>query len=223
MITDVAKWLEDNNMTPSKLAEELDLPRSQVSRLIAGEEEVDRVIGWALVGLGTRKKTKGSNVSAAALPTAALAEDLDDDSWTGQTARLALPILAEIAQSEPRTISYKELHEMIADRGGKKDIGTLTKYSFPLGRVATAIENLGDKIPPITSIVVRGTSGMPSNGIDVHIRNYLDLSGAEAKTLKDTKARGEIVQRLWNDVFSYKKWPEVIARLGLTGDPRIDL
>src|SRR4051812_6002317 len=114
MITDVSEWLRSNGVTPSELSEELGLPRSQISRFIAKEEEPDRVVGWALVGLGSvRTKAKGPQTSdaASAMPVAALAQDFADDSWTARTARLALPILVEIAQGNPRQITYADLHE----------------------------------------------------------------------------------------------------------------
>jgi hypothetical protein len=49
MITDVAKWIHEVGMSPSELADALGLPRGQVSRLIVGEEEPDRVTEWALL------------------------------------------------------------------------------------------------------------------------------------------------------------------------------
>ncbi|MBQ0820718.1 helix-turn-helix transcriptional regulator [Microvirga sp. HBU67558] len=222
MITDVASWLETSGLSPSELADELGLPRSQISRLIAGEEPVDKVIGWALVGLGTRKRA-GAVPPNPPRPITSLSDDLADDTWTGKTARLAMPILAEIAQGKPTTITYKDLHQKIVERGGKEDIGSLTKYAFPLGRIATAVENIGDGIPPLTAIVVRGSTGLPSDGIDPFIKGYLGLHGLEARKLKSPEGRRAIVQRLWDDVFAYNKWPSVVSRLGLTGDPNYDL
>jgi hypothetical protein len=30
------------------------------------------------------------------------------------------------------------------------------------------------------------------------------------------------VEELWREVYAYEKWPEVMARLGITGDPDYD-
>jgi hypothetical protein len=35
--------------------------------------------------------------------------------------------------------------------------------------------------------------------------------------------RRELVTPLWDEVFAYKKWPAVMAQLGITGDPAYDL
>jgi hypothetical protein len=167
MITDVAKWIHEVGMSPSELADELGLPRGQVSRLIVGEEEPDRLTGWALAGLLAARLgdagSKSPKITQQA-PKKPLVEELADDTWTGQTARLALPILIEIAKSGNRqTITYTQLQKVVA-RGGKPNMGTMTKYAFPLGRIATAMERL--ELPPLTAIVVKGSTGLPSSGID---------------------------------------------------------
>jgi hypothetical protein len=226
MITDVAKWIHEVGMSPSELADALGLPRGQVSRLIVGEEEPDRVTEWALAGLRAARLGDAGSKSpkiAKQAPKSPLAEELADDTWTGQTARLALPILIEIAKSgKHQTITYTQLHEKVVARGGKPNMGKMTKYAFPLGRIATAMERL--ELPPLTSIVVKGSTGLPSSGIDGFIINYLDLNRERAKALKeDVDVRREFVTSLWDEVFGYKKWPAVMAQLGITGEPAYDL
>jgi hypothetical protein len=227
MITDVAKCIQDIGMSPSELADELGLPRGQVSRLIVGEEEPDRLIGWALAGLRAARMRdagfKSPIKTAKQEPTNPLAEELADDTWTGKTARLALPILIEIAQKDKEEkITYTQLHEMVKKRGGKADIGKMTKYAFPLGRIATAMTRL--ELPPLTSIVVSASTGLPSSGIDQFIIDHLDLNRVDAKALNsDENVRRNLVKRLWDEVFSYQKWPDVMAQLGITGNPTYDL
>jgi uncharacterized protein (UPF0216 family) len=226
MITDVAKCMHELGMSPSELADELGLPRGQVSRLIVGEEEPDRLIGWALAGLRAAHMratdSKSAVKTAKQTPTNPLAEELADDTWTGKTARLALPILIEIAKkSRQETITYTQLHEMVVARGGEADIGKMTKYAFPLGRIATAMTRL--ELPPLTSIVVSASTGLPSSGIDQFIIDHLDLNRKNAKALaSDEDARRKLVKQLWDDVFAYPKWPAVMAHLGITGNPAYD-
>jgi hypothetical protein len=225
MMTDVAKLIHEVGMTPGELADALGLPRGQISRLIVGEEEPDRLTTLALAGLRAgrhRDPHQKSRGTAKKGPTTPLAEELSDDTWTGKTARLALPILIGIAKSgKPSTITYTVLHEKVVTLGGKAEMDKMTKYAFPLGRIATATQRL--KLPPLTSIVVKRSSGLPSSGIDGFIINHLDLNRERAKALEeDIDVRRNLVTRLWDEVFAYKEWPAVMARLGLTGDPAYD-
>lgn len=223
MITDVAKWIHEIGMTPSELGEALDLPRSQISRLIAGDEKPDKLIGWALAGLqaaSSRDPGRGAPKTKRFAVASALAEEIADDTWTGQTARLALPILVELA-AKRQTITYGQLHDRVVQRGGKSDIGNMTKYAFPLGRIAAATERL--ELPPLTAIVVKSSNGLPSSGIDGFIVNFLELNRERAKALKNSEeVRRELVETLWDAVFSYKDWPNVMKKLGVTGEPSYD-
>ena len=226
MMNDVAKFIHEVGMSPSEFADELGLPRGQVSRLIVGEEEPDRLTRWALAGLRAARVGGGNPIlptGGKKPPTNPLAGELADDTWTGQTARLALPILIETATDGNREpITYSQLHDKVAACGGKKDIGKMTKYAFPLGRIASAVERLG--FPPLTTIVVKGTTGLPSSGIGGFIINYLDLNRDRAKALnEDLEVRRQIVKRLWNEVFDYEEWPAAMVALGITGDPSYDL
>lgn len=221
----IAEWLEQIGMTPSELANELGLPRSQVSRLIVGEEEPDRLMTWALNGLraswkehkNTKTKFLGKKISKNSL-----AEELSDDTWTGETSRIALPILIDIAKSSERSkITYTELHNEVVKRGGRQNIGKMTKYSFPLGRIARAMERL--ELPPLTSIVVKSSNGIPSSGINGFIERHLELGRGETKALRDDDVfRRKIIEKIWDEVFSYQKWEYVMEKLGITGDPKYD-
>jgi hypothetical protein len=97
----------------------------------------------------------------------------------------------------------------------------LTKYAFPLGRIASAMERL--QVPPLTAIVVKGITGLPSSGIDGFIIQYLELDREGAKAFqRDDGVRRKLVKKLWNKIFTYKNWREVMAQLGITGDPTYD-
>jgi hypothetical protein len=224
MITDVAKWLHEVGMSPSDLADELGLPRGQISRLIVGEEEPDRLTKWALAGLLDARRREPHPKSpkiAKQAPTTPLAKEVSEDTWTGRTARLALPILIEYANNA-KQLTYTQLHEAVVARGGQANIGKMTKYAFPLGCIATAMTRL--ELPPLTSIVVRRSSGLPSSGIDNFIVEHLNLTRERAKAFKDDyEVRREIVNQLWSEVFSFKSWTEVMAELGITGDPAYDV
>jgi hypothetical protein len=221
---DIATLLKEVRMTPSELADEFGMPRGQLSRLIAGEEEPDRLTRWAFAGLrSTRLTNPTANPPdvATEAPRNPLAKELSDDTWTGKTARLALPILVDVAKRRD-TLTYTQLHEAVAARGGKAEMGKMTKYAFPLGRIATAMMRL--KLPPLTSIVVKGTTGLPSYGIDSFIADHLDLNREEREALKhDEAVRRTYVAKLWDQVYGYKNWPDVMTQLGITGDPEFDL
>ena len=111
-------------------------------------------------------------------------------------------------------VNYGQLHDAVASRGGKANIGKLTKYSFPLGRIATAMQRLG--LPPLTTIVVKASNGLPSSGIDGFIKDHLDLNRAERDALENNADfRRAKVQQLWDEVYAYEKWIEVMAALGI--------
>ena len=217
---DIAKLMHDLGMTPGGFAQELGLPRGQVSRLLVGEEEPDRLTSWALEGLRARYGGRALQLMRH-VPKKPLAEELADDRWAGRTARLALPVLVEIAE-KGKKITYGQLHDEVVKRGGQSEIGSRVKYAFPLGRIARAMERL--ELPVLTSIVVNEKTGMPSAGIDGFMVNRLDLDRAHAKALErdDPGVREQVVAQIWDDVFAYEHWRDVISSLGLTGDPTYD-
>ena len=223
-MTYVAQWLKEVGITPAQLSDKIGLPRGQISRLIVGEEEPDKVTKWALAGLREdllRDPVHRSPEPPQEMPQNELAKELADGTWTGETARLALPILVDTAINKKTTLTYTELHDAVVDRGGRSDIGKMTKYSFPLGRMAEAMNRL--RLPPLTTIVVSASTGLPSSGIDRFIKDYLELTRAESDALKtDPAFRRSKVEQLWNEVWAYEKWLEVMVQLGITGDPKYD-
>lgn len=222
---DVREWLHLMNMSPRQLAGELGLSRAAVSALVAGEEP-DKLVRWALEGMASKGPQKARGVTARKEPVAALADSLTDERWAGETARLAMPVLIDIARAgEMQTITYGDLHQRVIARGGKADVGTLAKYAHPCGRIARACEDasdlINDEVPPLTAIVVNGITGLPSPGIDGFLRGYLGRSET-AGWKKSPAKRGEAIKQIWRDIFAYQRWDEVQAAVGLSGDPAFD-
>src|SRR5215213_7898467 len=119
------------------------------------------------------------------------------ESWSIATARLAAPILVEIAQrGEHRLITYGELHERVIELGGKAHVGSLIKYATPLGRIASAIEAMDEQIPPLTAIVVSASTGLPSEGIDLQVARYLKLD--TKYPLGTSQQRRTLMALVWN-------------------------
>lgn len=225
-MSDVGKWLEKTNITPRELSEELGLSRQKVSRLLVGKDTPDRLLRWALLGLKAEYSRNDAEEFRGTRPTDALPEMLADDRWAGQTARLALPVLVELAKSRSRkTVTYGALHEMVVQRGGQADIGTLAKMSFPCGKIAYAMEEaserLNDNVPPLSALVVNGVTGLPSYGIDPLIKSYLKQRAPVGWT-KSSIQRRRTIEQVWNDIFEYSRWDEVQLVLGLSGDPVYD-
>ncbi len=221
----VAEWLSEVRMTPGELADELGLPRGQISRMVVGEEEPDRVTTWALMGLREHRLREPvfrvTELPKVDLPKNALAAEFSGDKWASLTARLALPIIVETANTNKGLqLTYGQLHDFVVKRGGK-EVGTFTKYAKPLGKIADAMNRL--LLPPLTSIIVNAKTGLPSSGIDVFIKDYLRLDPVERDAFdKDAKFREAKVKQCWDDVYAYEKWTEVMMILGITGQPEYD-
>lgn len=213
------------NMTQRDIAEALGIPRSVISELAASDAEPDLLLKWAIAGLASKQDNQPGE-TAREHSEYPLVEDLAEDTWAAETARLAFPILVERIKSGRREpITYGELHDAVVGRGGKSDIGTLAKYAHPCGRMARAAEEaadiIDDEVPPITAIVVNGTTRLPSPGIDGFLRNYLGRSETRGWS-KNPGARREAIERVWDDIFAYDRWDEVQKAVGLTGDPHLD-
>ncbi len=219
-------WLAKMNMSPRELSLELGISRSDISALAAGEMEPAPVIKWALKGLEGDGPRTLSGKKARSADVSPLDEELADERWAGETARLAMPVLIDLAMSgEFRTITYGDLHSAVIERGGKGDVGTLSKYAYPCGRIAraveTAAETIDDNVPPLTALVVNANTGLPSPGIDNFLRDYLGRSETKGWSKSPAKRR-EAVEQIWRDIFAYPRWAEVQAAVGLTGDPNYD-
>lgn len=217
--------IQSLNMTQRDIAEALGIPRSRVSELAASDAEPDPLLKWALTGLASQQGNQLGEI-AHEHSKHPLVESLAEDTWAAETARLAFPVLIERIKSGRREpITYGELHDAVVGRGGKSDVGTLAKYAHPCGRMARAAEEaadiMDDHVPPITAIVVNGTTRLPSPGIDEFLRNYLGRSETRGWS-KNPDARREAIERVWDDIFAYDRWDEVQQVVGLTGDPRLD-
>ncbi len=227
MTTDFATLICELHMSPSDFARELGLPEGQVSCLLAGEELPDRVTTWALKGyrsekLGLDKRVLASDLKPLNVTTRpySLDENFVGESWAAITARLSLHILIRIAaMKQHMTITYSDLHSRVVAAGGKDNIGTMTKYSKPLERIAVAFDKR--KLPVLTAIVVGKGSGLPSFGVDGFVIRHLDLNRERSDALRsDLRFRRDIFEKLWREIFEYSNWPQVLQQLGL-GDLQI--
>ncbi len=120
-------------------------------------------------------------------------------------ARQILPILVRQAKAT-QTITYTDL----ANEVGMPNARNL---NYPLGNIGGALiklgEQWGEKIPPIQTLVINKATGSPGVGISDFLpdpKKYRQSSARERKIL---------VRLLLNDVFTYKRWHEVLAVLGL--------
>ena len=218
-------WILKLGMIQREIANKLNISRAAVSELATGNKKPDPLIEWALIGLAS-KNTGKSGAKRKLTAVSPLVESLADERWSGETARLAMPILIQLIKTgRKEPITYGELHEKVVSLGGKANIGTLAKYAHPCGRIARAAEEaadlLNDEVPPITAIVVNGTTGLPSPGIDGFLRNYLGRAETKGWT-KNPMKRREAISQVWEEVFAYKRWGEVQTVVGLTGDPQQD-
>lgn len=225
---DIHAWLQTKGMTPAALCERLEIPRVELSTIIAGQAPTPVMLHYALIGLGSEL----DDVPAPApipRPIGVMPEVLCGSTWAEETARIGLPTLIREARSGARqTLTYTEFHEAVVKAGAKKDVGRLPKYAYVLGNIANAMRDLemddGEPVPPLTALVVNKVSGMPSEGINAFVYDYLvarDLPEM-ADRLEDVKARPSVFAIVWSDIFSYKRWDVVQSKLGFTGVPEFD-
>jgi transcriptional regulator with XRE-family HTH domain len=223
MITDVALLIRELGMSQSDFAKELGIPEGQVSRLVAGEEQPDLLMTLALKGYRSEKLAldkPATRLGLTPLPVSARSFARDPnfvgDSWTANTARLSLQILINIAAMKQLiTITYGDLHRKVVTAGGKDNIGTMTKYAQPLGRIAAYLDS--KNLPVLTAIVVSKSSGLPSSGIDEFVSRHLDLNHERTDALHfDLRFRREVFDKIWLQIFEYPNWPQVLQQLGLS-------
>lgn len=229
-MTEIATILDSLNLSYRRAAELLEpLSKSDIARLALGERVPTGLELHAFKGLAAEAERRGLKGSPGRLrrPSAALAATLEGDGWTEVTARLALPVLVDLAKAR-RPTTYGDLHEAVAKRGGKAEIGTLTKYGMPLGRIGETMEEAAEllgleKVPPIEALVCNARTGMPSQGIDHFLKQYLRPERADlARKVSSESDRPAIIQQIHQEIFEFLRWDEVLAVVGLTGDPDED-
>jgi hypothetical protein len=210
----------------------LGLDRHEISRIACGEVKMSNMLYYALRGI--EYANPGTPVSEAKLitPTAPMPAILCGDKWAIETARLGLPLLIKAAMSgEEKRMTYSDFHELVAEHGAKADVGRMTKYAFVLGKIATAMEQLTNEdywqhepVPPLTALVVNKVTRVPSEGINAFVYEYLMATDRkiEAKRLDDPERRHDVFAIVWQDIFRFPRWPEVLSAMGYTGDLAFD-
>lgn len=217
-------WREKLGYSLHTAARELGETEARVRRFDSGEKEVDRRTLLAMEALearfdqgvlavpamGSVPRRKGGAKSDGIEP-------LSGDTWAPATARLIMPILTGDLQIR----TYGELHDEVVAAGGKPDIGTMQKYSYPLGRVGEAVllvgEELGKPVPPIEALVVNKSTRMPGPGINYFLKEYLLAVGRDedARDLKKEWRRARIIEAIHADIERYKGWKKVLKLAGL--------
>jgi hypothetical protein len=129
---------------------------------------------------------------------------LDGDKLYQQRARDVLPILIRQAKSAQK-IYYSDLAEEVR-------IPNPRNLNYPLGSIGNALKSISKKwdmkIPQINYLVVNKITELPGEGIGGFIdkRDFKKLN---------TKQRREIVNLVLSDIFTFDKWDNVLAALGL--------
>ena len=124
-------------------------------------------------------------------------------------ARRALPILVRQAKAE-KTIEYGAL----ADELGMKNARNL---NYPLGAIGNELLGLADiwneDVPPIQSLVVKQSTGLPGDGIDFYAPD-----AAQFRSASRARKRA-IVGRMLERVYSFRRWDDVLSHFNLDPAP----
>lgn len=144
----------------------------------------------------------------------ALPPALQGDTWAKVTARRAFPVLVWCAQNDQR-ITYKELDaELQRLKLGRHAMAVA--YGHAAGKVNAACMEIagemGEKVPPLSAILVNARTGIPGIGPDEHFKRYLKNIRQEKLTHED---RRSIAEEVAKEVFHFEKWDKVMELLGL--------
>ena len=130
---------------------------------------------------------------------------MDGDKLYQKRARRALPLLVRQAMAR-QTITYEDLAMQL-------EIPNPRNLNYPLGCIGTSLQRLGDDwqqiIPQIQLLVVNKSTRLPGDGV-IGFLGFLDDAAtlSAADRLNRTKAAQ-------NEVYSYRRWDEVLHALGL--------
>lgn len=146
------------------------------------------------------------------MKTGQVAEPLPGNKLYQQRARRAFPILVRQAfASQP--INYSDLADEL-------DMPNPRNLNFVLGSIGQTIQRLskkwGEKIPPLTCLVVSKTTGLPSGGVAW----FIDDTNAFDKL--PLKQKREIVNIELQKIFAYPRWLDVLHTFGLEYTPARD-
>jgi len=135
--------------------------------------------------------------------------------WVYDRARQAMPILLRLASSAHRPITYQALEQAVARQLRQQPVRILVVYGKILDVIGIALNRLSDEwreeIPPLTTLAISKTSGLPSSGVDVYLERYNSTSTHKKLTVYN---RAAMIERATQAVYNYARWPEVAAYFG---------
>lgn len=135
---------------------------------------------------------------------------LQGDRWQSEAARAAMPLLIWCAKNG-QTITYGGLDQEIINRGWGHHV-FLPAYGGVADRIGNALIETGnawgDSIPPLNSLIISATTGIPSSGFDLFLERYYEPD-KDIDDLEDDEKRA-IIEEIHSDVFSYEHWDQVL-------------
>jgi len=131
------------------------------------------------------------------------------DKLYQKRARVALPILVRQARAG-RTLFYSELAEELGMPNPRN-------LNYVLGAIGNEVLQLGEQwkshIPPIQSLVVSKSTGLPGDGI------WWFAPAAKGFKKATRIERTMIVENMQREVFAFERWDHVLNDCSLTSPP----
>lgn len=139
--------------------------------------------------------------------------DLANTPWRRAIVPDIVPILIRRAK-EGRPITYGELASELHREFGHIPTARKTLYGPPVGAIGVAIREVGDKwgerIPPINTIVIRASTGLPGVGADEIAHYFFEDNGKGMARERDAYLRAAM-----DAVYHYgSRWDRVAEALG---------
>ena len=130
-----------------------------------------------------------------------------------QRARSALPILVRQAKAH-QTMFYSELALEIG-------ISNPRTLNYPLDSIGRALLDLGKRwgrrVPPIQALVINKLSGYPGEGFSPFAHGEQDFKRLPRRE------RRRIVRSMFEEVFIFPDWDQVLDAFALPGAPAVEL
>ena len=124
------------------------------------------------------------------------------DKLYQRRARRALPVLVRQAKAG-RPIEYGAL-------AAELEMENARNLNYPLGAIGNELLSLGEtwqgKVPPIEVLVINRSSRLPGGLVGPGEAEYQDASRA---------GKHAIVAPLWEEVYSFGRWDDVLSHFGL--------
>ncbi|MCX7091929.1 MAG: hypothetical protein NTY50_00545 [Methylobacter sp.] len=143
-----------------------------------------------------------------------LPEELQGSSWTRQTARNMLPLLVWCAKNGV-PITYGQLDIELQRRQLGHHVNVVV-YGHPAGAIGDALlateQEIGERIPPLNSLVINAKTGIPGSGCDYYLKHYLAETVLDKPTAEQRKAMAlDTMEEVWR----YQGWDELLERYGM--------